>query len=90
MRGNFRSDVQKAYRIICERGMIDDGELQYILSLSHGPYYRVRKAILAMFPDVVHENGYFKLKSQEDRSVSKDMPIDFWGSIEPDKSGAKG
>ena len=84
-KARFRSDVQTAYRLICQRGMIDDGELQYILNLSHGPFYRIRKAVLAIYPDVTHENGFFKLRTLEDKIASKDMSIEFWGAMEPEK-----
>lgn len=80
-RSRFRSDVRKAYRIVCEKGVIDDGELQYLLDLSHGPYYRVRKALLAIFPDVSHQNGYFRISDKE-KPVRKGVPIDFWGDVE--------
>jgi len=87
-KSRFRSDVNKAYRLICEKGIIDSGELQYILDVSQGPFYRIRRALLAIFPDVVCENGYFKLKTlekHEEQQPSSNLPLDFWGGLEPDE-----
>ena len=79
-RSQFRSDVNKAYMLICERKIVDDAEIQYILNLSHASFYRLKKALLAIFPDVVHEHGFFKLKEEKMKSI-----IEHWGELTPEK-----
>ena len=81
-RSRFKTQVEEAYRVICERGLIDDGELQYLLDLSLSTYYRVRKALLAVYHDVEYEKGFLKLKrKQEGEAV-----VEYWGELEPSKA----
>lgn len=85
-KNRFRSDVNKAYRLICDRGQIDDGELQYLLDVSQGPFYRIRKALLAIFPDVEHVGGFFRLRNIEEKTQQANPGIDHWGDLEPEKN----
>ena len=80
-RSRFKAHVEEAYRVICARGVVDDGELQYLLDISPATYYRVKKAILAIYPDVEYERGFFKL-------IRKDITeplVEYWGELEPKK-----
>jgi len=61
-KSRFRSDVEKGYLLIKERGLIPDGEFQYLLDVSHGPYYRIKRALLDIHGDVIHDHGAFKMK----------------------------
>jgi hypothetical protein len=75
-RGRFKTHVEEAYRVICERGLIDDGELQYLLDLSLTTYYRVRRALLAVYHDVEYEKGFLKLK----RKQVGELVVEYWGA----------
>jgi len=66
--------------LVCERKIIDDAEIQYILNLGNASFYRLKKALLAIFPDVIHENGFFKLRTEE---RAREVPVDHWGELEP-------
>ena len=81
-RSRFKLHVEEAYRIICDRGVVDDGELQYLLDLPPATYYRVKKALLAVYPDVEYEKGFFKLKRKEAREPF----VEYWGELEPKKA----
>jgi len=81
-RGRFKTHVEEAYRVICERGLIDDGELQYLLDLSLTTYYRVRRALLAVYHDVEYEKGFLKLKRKQ---VGEPL-VEYWGELEPSKA----
>jgi hypothetical protein len=81
-RGRFKTHVEEAYRVICERGLIDDGELQYLLDLSLTTYYRVRRALLAVYHDVEYEKGFLKLK----RKQEGEPLVEYWGELEPSKA----
>jgi hypothetical protein len=81
-RSRFKAHVEEAYRIICERGLIDDGELQYLLDIPPATYFRVKKALLAVYHDVEHRRGYFKLK----RKQEGEPVVEYWGELEPSKA----
>lgn len=74
--------MDKAYRLITERIMMDDAELQYLLDVSHGPFYRIKRALLAIYTDVRYERGWFRIKASGDLQVKG---IDYWGALEPQK-----
>ena len=80
-RSRFKAHVEEAYRIVCSRGVVDDGELQYLLDLPPATYYRVKKALLAVYPDVEYERGFFKLKRRE----VEEPIVEYWGELEPSK-----
>jgi len=82
VRGRFKAHVEEAYRVVCERGLIDDGELQYLLDLSLTTYYRVRRALLAVYHDVEYEKGFLKLK----RKQEGEPLVEYWGELEPSKA----
>jgi len=81
-RSRFKTHVEEAYRVICERGLIDDGELQYLLDLSLTTYYRVRRALLAVYHDVEYEKGFLKLKCKKEGEPL----VEYWGELEPSKA----
>ncbi|MEM1995220.1 MAG: hypothetical protein QXW32_07125 [Nitrososphaerales archaeon] len=81
MRGNFKQQVDKAYKIICSRALVDDAELQYLLDTPNSTFYRIRRALLAIYPDVEHEKGYFKLKQPKEPNIQE-----YWGSLEPQEA----
>jgi len=80
-RSRFKAHVEQAYRVVCERGLIDDGELQYLLDLPPSTYFRVKKALLAVYHDVEYEKGFFKLK----RKQEGEPIVEYWGELEPKK-----
>lgn len=81
-RSRFKAYVEEAYRVVCSRGLVEDGELQYLLDISTSAYYRVRKALLAIYPDVEYVKGFLKLKRRQEAEPL----IEYWGELEPKKA----
>lgn len=62
-KSSFRADVEKAYHMVSDSGILDDAVLQYRLNCGHGTLYRIIRALVAVHSDVEWKKNFIKIRN---------------------------